>query len=435
MKYLEKLRARLKEIKGELDAFADKEDLSAEEIKKIGALTKEQTEVEADIGKLEEAEQARARAAKPAQAPADGTKVKDDLKEPKARIGLVVAGMIHALREEGTRGARSTLRAIEELGYPVFAREFEASQKRTLNAGSASAGGILLPENMATDLIDLLRPTSTFLAGNPQEVPMPNGTYKQSAAASGATAGYRGEGKPMSVSTPTFKSISMSAKLLAGIVPLTQQLMRWSLPNISNWVESDLVAAMNTAMDIAAFRGSGLQDNPLGITLIPGVLRQACVSATTSTPTVAQIESDARLIEAKIDNSGLQAPRAEWRMSWRTFSYLADLRDGNGNRIYPELQGANPTWRRRPVRYTQNIPTNLGGGTNESEIYLVAFNHVLFGNTLAMQLAMSDVATVVNGSQTINSFQDGVTVIKAEWEHDFDVRYVEAVAVLTGVKF
>jgi HK97 family phage major capsid protein len=225
----------------------------------------------------------------------------------------------------------------------------------------------------------------------------------------------------------------MSAKLLAGIVPVSNQLLRWNVTGLRGWVERDLSAAMGTTMDSALFRGAGGVDSPLGITNIVGVYRVAATNSTT--PTVAQVEADAAKLELRMENANLPPLGIEWRMSPRVFKYLQNMRDGNGNRIYPELSMATPTWRMRTVRVTTQIPSNLGGGTDESELYLIAFGHVMFGDSMAIQLAISDTATVVNGSQTINAFQDGVTLIKAEAEHDVDIRYLEAVSVLTAVRW
>lgn len=442
MKHLEKLRARLKEIAAALKAFDEKDALSADEVKTIGELTAECEKIEGEIKTLEDAEKARARLATPANEkvePAQRAPAAPAQKlVPAEKIGLLACAMLRAYTDEGLRGYKATLRALDEMGYGEIAKEFEAAQfngskQRTLSSANATAGGVLLPENMSTDMLDILRPNTTFMQGNPIIVPMPNGTFKQPAAASGSTASYRGETKPASVSQPTFKSISMSAKLLAGIVPVSNQLLRWNVTGLRGWVERDLSAAMGTTMDSALFRGAGGVDSPLGITNISGVYRVAAVNATA--PTVAQVEADAAKLELRMENANLPLLSVEWRMSPRVIKYLENMRDGNGNRIYPELQGENPRWRRRPVRVTTQIPSNLGAGTNESEIYLVAFGHVMFGDSMAIQLAISDVATVVNGSQTINAFQDGVTLIKAEAEHDVDIRFFEAVAVLTEVKW
>lgn len=431
---LAKLQARLKELAGELEAIEKKDQLTADDLKALTDKTAEIVGIEGQIATLKASEAARARVAAPADAPAETVpaQVKKDLK-PEEKIGIVISGMVTALNENGVRGFRPTMKAIEDNGYAQVAREFEPAQKRTMISSNASAGGILLPEDMSMDIIDILRPNTTFLQGTPEVIPMPNGTYKLPAAASGATAAYRGEAKPAAVTTPSFKAINMSAKLLAGIVPISNQLIRWSGPNVGAWAQGDLGTSMGTVMDYNAFFGDGLEDTPLGILNIPGVYSVAATNSTT--PTYSQVDADARKLLNRLENANVPLIRVEWRMAPRVMNYLADMRDGNGNAIYPSLQGENPTWKGYRIRKTTQFPINGGGTTDESTISLIAFGHVMFGDALRMQLAISDVATVKNGSQTINAFQDGVTVLRAESEHDFDARYVEAMASLTGVRW
>lgn len=437
MKSVAELLARLKEMYAELTALTGKKDVpEADQPAHLKAVTDKLDEIDkanADLEVAKRIEAATAAAAVPANAPV-AANVKSDLTSAE-KIGIIVSGMVTALAEEGTRGFKPAMRAIEANGYAQLAHEIDGAQKhRTMNSATAATGGILLPETMSNDIIVMLRPNNTYLQGGPSVIPMPNGSYKQPKQATGATAAYRGETRPASVSELTFKGISMTAKLLAGIVPLSNQLIRWSGPDVGAFAQNDLSMAMGDAMDYNAYFGDGLVDTPLGLFNIPDIGSTAEPSGVTA-PTYTQVDTAARLLKTPMESYTTLLQKVEWRMAPRVFDYLADMRDGLGNLIYPTLSAASPTWKGYPARKTTQFPTNLGAGTNESYIALIAFGHTLFGDAMRMQLAISDVATVVNGSQTINSFQDGVTVIKAESEHDFDVRYPEAVQLLTGVKW
>lgn len=437
MNLLEKLRARLKELAGKLDAFGTKDQLTADDLAAMEALQKEIAEAEGQITALEEAEKTKARLAVPAgQAATDPARPAAEVKQKlttKDKIGLLLSGMCAALLEEGTRGYRPVMRQLDANGYGELAREFEPHQKRTMNSSNATSGGILVPDDWSMDIIDILRPNASFLQGQPEVRPMPRGTLSQPAAASGSTAGYRGEAKPASVTQPTFKGLNMSAKLLAGIVPISNQLIRWSGPDVAGWAQSDLGISMGTVMDYNAFFGDGMTNTPLGILNVPGVYRVAATGGTA--PTYTQVDADARKLLNRLENNNVPMLRVAWRMAPRVFNYLADMRDGNGNAIYPSLQGDNPRFKGYPVVKTTQFPINLGGTTDESYVALIAFGHVFFGDCMSTQFAISDVATVKNGNDQINAFQDGVTFIRAESEHDFDIRYVESIALLTEVRW
>jgi HK97 family phage major capsid protein len=449
-KLLLQLRSALQVIDGKIDALeknltgADEviRDMTQEEADLLAKYAAERGETEKRIKDTETLIASRAETAKPAnkELAEDDTEVANprvenrDKLDKAAKVGLVIGAMVKNFHE-GERGPRAMLKTLSDMGYSTFAREFDAGQKRALSGAQASAGGVLIPENMSADIVDLLYPATTFLQGNPMRVPMPNGNYSQPAGASGASAAYRGEGKSGLVSQPSFKKIGMSAKMLMGIVPVTNQLIRWSLPSVQQFVNNDLSMALGLKMDAAFFRGDGTVDTPLGITNISGIFKSA-VLANTVTPTYTQVDADAARLELVMENVNLSQVGVEWRMSPRVVKYLQNMRDGNGNKIYPELSLPEMRFRMRPLRMTSQIPSNLGAGTNESEIYLIAFGHVMMGETLAMQFSVSDQATLDPSLPgALSLWQTGMTAVKAEMEHDVDIRYFEAVCVGTAVKW
>lgn len=435
---LAKLRARLKELVGEITTMSALAELSAEQMAALTKALEESKQVEAQIKALVEAEQLLARAGQPADQSLNtgvGATVPAAVKQPattEEKIGVMVFCMAKAYREDGAKGAKATFKAMEEAGYGSIAKEYATAQ-RALNASSPAAGGVLIPETMANEIVPILRPASTFLRGDPRRVPMANGSYKLPAAASGATSGWRGEGKAIQASQPTFKEINLTTKFLDSLVPLTNQLQRWSLPDVSSWVRADMAASIGTELDRAAYFGSGTVNEPLGLFKITGI---GAIAATGGlTPTVAQIETGCLALELGMMNRNVPVEDAAWRMSPRVFGYLSNLRDGNGNRYFPELQNANPTFRNKPVLFSTQIPINGGGTTDESTIALVRFADVMLGEGIGLSFAVSTEATYVKNGVTVSAFQNDLTLIKASMEADVDIRYLESVQTLTGVRW
>lgn len=435
------LQARLKELTGELDALLTKDTVPEADqgahFDAIEAKAAEMETLEKQIETLQKAEAIKAKAAKPAEAPlveernAPAQVLKDLTTVEK--VGVMVFSMAKTYREEGNRGAKATFKAMEDAGYGAVAREFAGAQQRALNSGSAAAGGILVPEEMSSEIIDILRPRTTFLQGNPRRVSLASGSYKLPAAATGATATWRGEGKPIQVSQPTFKDINLTAKFLDAMVPLTNQLLRWSLADVRSWVERDMALEMGTKLDYAAYFGSGGAHTPTGITKVEGITRFSGANGTA--PSVVDIEASARTAELSMEGRNLPMTNAVWVMAPRVRKFLGDLRDGNGNRYYPELHSAAPVWRGYPVYSTTQVPVNGGGTTDESEILLVNFDDVFFGEGAGLSFGVSTEATYVNNGQTVSAFQNDLTIIKASLEADVDLRYLEAVAVIDGVRW
>lgn len=438
---LEQLRKALADLVKGLDALKTKAaaaDATAEDAAALKAAIKEIKDLEDKIADQVAAEETIKRNSQPANTQVDPGTQQRTSPEPKhpnttaQKVGLVMAGMIKAFREKGIKGPEATLEGIRSLGHERLADELHAEQ-RALNSVNGANGGVVIGENFAPDIIPLLYPMSSFMAGNPTELPMPGGNYRQAAGATGATASYGGEGTDISVSQPTFRDLKMTAHRLAGIVPITNQLIRYSLGSAEQFARNDLAMAMSTKLDSVSYLGQGVNDDPIGIFNQPGVYSTPANASTT--PSMQQIDADARKLLNRVARYPVLLLGLEWRMSVSTIGYLQDMRDGNGNLVYPTLQGDNPTWKGYPVRIGGTFPENLGAGTNETYLALIAFGHVLYGNAKGLELAVSDEASIKVGSDMVSMFSTDSTAIRATMEHDFSTRYFESVNVLTGVKW
>lgn len=435
---LAKLKARLKELTGELSVLMAKDDMTSDELAKVGETTTAIEGCEKQIEDLERGEAARARSAVPAtqeisrDVPTIFAAPKKDLTAIQ-KVGFAVIAMTKAYVETGAKGSLAAMKELDDAGYGSVAREFDlGNRQRALNASSATAGGLFVPTDISDELIDLLRPQTTFLRAQPRRVMFDNGNFSIPAAATGSTAYWRGEGQRINVSQPSFRDINMSAKLLGALVPMTAQLLRWSRIDIEDWVQRDMAQALGQEIDRAAYFGAGTVNEPLGIATIPGVGHISATAAGAS-PTAATIETLVSKLELAMDNTNLPQDRAAWIMAPRTVKYLQNLRDGNGNLYYPSMQGLNPVFRDFPVFKTTQVGITGGVGTNESQIMLINFGDVYFGESRALTFAVSDTASYVKNGQTVSAFQNELALIRATTEVDVGLKYLEAVQVLDNV--
>jgi len=127
-------------------------------------------------------------------------------------------------------------------------------------------------------------------------------------------------------------------------------------------------------------------------------------------------------------------------MAPRTFRFLAAMRDGNGNKVYPELDRGELMG--YSVGVTTQVPTNLtvGSGSaapaNGSEIYFADFGDCFIGEDASLMIDYSKEATYKDGSgNVISAFQRDQTLIRVIAKHDFGPRHVESIAILTGVQW
>ena len=407
-------------------AGAENRDLTADEQARYDALTAEDDKIAASLAREEDMERRRAAAARPVPA------------LPGARA--TVAAQPKAADEKGLRFARMFRALAAGGGIPYVAAQIAEAQWgesglfANQNLGTGAAGGFLVPEDVSSEVIELLRPASVVMALSPQTVDMPNGNLTMNRLATGAAAGYIGEQTDAPATGVQFGQVKLSAKKLAALIPISNDLLRAAGVAADRIVRDDLVVSLAQRMDLSFIRGAGTQFSPLGLrfqhTGTP--FAASHVLAVSGAATLADVTTNLGRLELALLNADVSMTRPGWLMAPRTMMFLMNLRDGNGNFAFPEMQRGE--LRGKPYRVTTQIPANLGGGTNETELYLADFAHVVVGEHMGIEVALSTEAAYRDASNNLQAaFSRDETVMRAIAQHDIGLRHLPAVAILTGV--
>lgn len=307
----------------------------------------------------------------------------------------------------------------------------DASVVKALEAQNSAAGGILIQPDQSEEIIELLRPMEIVRALGAQTAPMPNGTLSLPKQTGGATASYVGESQDLVASQQAFASVNLTAKKLAALVPVSNDWLRRVVPGADAFIRNDMIEALRLAEDAAFLRGSGTAFTPKGIrNWVPS----GNVIPANATVNLANVTIDLGKLILALENANVAFARPGWMMSPRSKQYLMTVRDGNGNFAFRAemLQGLLNGF---PFKSTSQIPSNLGGGTNESEVYLCDFNDVVIGETMNMVIDASTEAAYIDPATGAlkSAFSADQTVVRLIEEHDLGVRHDEALAVLSAV--
>jgi HK97 family phage major capsid protein len=378
-------------------------------------------DLDASIERHQKAIDAVAKMGAPVNEPAPAPKVPAQAKQPGLRFGAAM----RALAAAG--GSREGAVAIaEQWGHSgLFAQQ---------SGQTGVAGGFLIPEDISGELIELLRPASVVMSFNPVIMPMDNGNLTMNRISVGTTASYIGELQDVPATGVQFGQIKLSSKKLSALVPISNDLLRSASTQADAVVRDDLVLSLATRMDLAFIRGAGSAFSPLGLRnqLIGTAFEATNILAMNATVNLANTTNDLGRLELALLNQNIAMTRPGWIMAPRTMMYLMNLRDGNGNFAFPEVQ--NGQLRGKPYRVTTQVPINLGGGTNESEIYLADFANVVVGEQQGIELAISTEAAYRDAGNNMQaSFSRDETVVRAIALHDLGLRHLPTVAILTGV--
>jgi HK97 family phage major capsid protein len=418
---LRKARGELVDKMEGILAAAGDVDLSPDEQKAFDDAKGEIDVLDGRIKRLEDFEAMKVKNLVPAIEEKSTVVVHAEVKAPKAK-GTDFARIVRCLA-----ASKGNVRDAAHIAETMFGSD-DAGIAKAMGAATGSAGGFLVPESYSSEIIELLRNQAIVRRAGAMTMPLINGNLSVPKLTAGSTASYIGENSNISSSQPSMGQIRMTARTLAALVPISNQLIRFSSPQADSVVRDDLVSGLAVTEDAAFLRDQGLGAAPKGIRYWAN---SANVFATAGT-SAANVETDLKGAINKLESNNVRMIRPVWFLSPRTKNALWVLRDANGNLVFPEIRDGN-LWG-YPVFVSNNVPTNLGGGA-ESEIYLVDMADAVIAEDQSIVIDVSDTAAYHDGSNVIAAFSQDQTVVRAIMRHDFAMRHDYSAAVVTGVAY
>lgn len=345
----------------------------------------------------------------------------------KPKVGDRVARIVRSLAS-----ARGDLRKAADFAENTLK---DSSVAKALGTGVLEDGGFLVPEEFSQEIIELLRPRSVLRSLNPMVVPMTTGVMSIPRLAAGASANYVGESQPVNASQEKGQQLTLTWKKLASIVPISNDLLRFSSPSADTIVREDLVLSMATREDIAFIRGDGTQNTPKGLRYWApsGNVSASNVTSMADANLLKDVDQDIKDAINALTSANVRMIRPAWIMAPRTRNFFSFLRNANGFLVYPTMSEAAPTLLGYPVGVSNNVPTNLGSGS-DSEITFVDMADVVLGEATQLIIEVSNEAAYVDSNGTLqSSFSRDEMVVRAIARHDLIMRHDVSVAIKTGV--
>lgn len=428
MPQIEELRRSRAGVNESVQALAKIElnggTLTAEQLTEFATLQAQFDEMTAQITRLEAAERAAGLVAKPVtattQAPAVIIKA-----EPKQYTGAGMTRMVMAIAAGQGNLQDAAKFAAEDLNDPSVSMAISTA---------AGSGGALIPQNLHSEVIELLSDRTIVRKLGARSIPLPNGNMSLPRAAGGAQASYTGEGKDATSSESKFDDVKLAAKTMIALVPISNQLIGRAGFNVEQLVLQDILTAISVREDKAFLRDDGTGDTPTGMKARATEWNRLMPWDAAADITLNTIDEyfDKMMLMAMDGNSNMIS--CGWGMSNRTWMKLFGLRDGNGNKVYPEM--ALGMFKGYPIARTSAIPVNLGAGGKESEIYFADFNDVVIGEDGVMTVDYSKEATYKDANgDLVSAFARNQSLIRVVTEHDIGFRHPEGLVLGTKVLF
>jgi HK97 family phage major capsid protein len=338
--------------------------------------------------------------------------------------GLTVGGIIAAV-------AASKALDMKPLEWAKTVAKDEMLIK-ALEASTGVGGGFLVTPEVSSDFIDLLTPRAVVRSFGTPVIPMSSGTMTISKLTAASAAYYIGENKDMVKSQQSFGVKKLTARKLAVLVPISNDLLRRGGPKVSAIVRNDALRSAALKEDVTFLRAQGTEFTPKGLRYLAAAANILTANATVN---LVNTTYDLGRMVLQLEESNVAFTNPGWVFAPRTAMYLMTVRDGLGNYAFRGEMMTGKLWG-YPFKKTTQVPRNLGTGGDESEIYFADFDDVAIGQTLGLDVAVSTEASYKDeNGDLVSAFSLDQTVMRLIMEHDLALRHDESVTVMTEVKW
>jgi HK97 family phage major capsid protein/HK97 family phage prohead protease len=273
-------------------------------------------------------------------------------------------------------------------------------------------------QNMASEFAELLRPQTIIgripgLRNVPFNIKVPRQT-------GGSTASWVGEGKPKPVSALAFDQISLGTTKLAGIVVMTEELVRQSSPSAEAIVRQDLMDTIVQTMD----RDFVDPANAGSAGVKPASITNGVTGITASGTDADAVRADVLKLMAKFVTANLSLAGAVWIMTETQALGLALMLNPLGQPEFPGMAingTSGGTFFGLPVVLSENIPANAGSGNPVTgagaRIILAKASEIMVADDGETLLDASNQASLEMESAPTSPVT-GSTVLMSLWQHN-----------------
>lgn len=345
--------------------------------------------------------------------------------------GMLFARYVRALAAARNDKERA-VKVAKSWGYHDVAEKLQASNEKAMSAGDPLSGGFLVPIEFSQDVIELLRASGVVRSLNPLTIPMTTGSVKVPRITGGVTASYVGENSNITKSEMTTGQLTLTFKKLAALVPISNDLLRYSTPAADGVVRDDAVRALQAREDLAFIRGDGTSGTPTGIKNRVDPANKFTANATVSLANVTTdlgnalqkiMDANITLIISQGATGGIDV-RPGWIMPPRVWKYLTTVQTGTGQYAFRDEMLRGTLW---------GFPYRVTTQCENTTVYFGCFAHAVIGESLGLIVDASQEAAYYDGSSVVAAFSQDQTVIRVIAEHDFALRHDKAFSLIDTV--
>lgn len=246
----------------------------------------------------------------------------------------------------------------------------------------------------------------------------------------GSTTGWVGEGKAKPLTGVTFDSITLRWAKVAGIIPFTEELARFSNPAIEGIVRGDLAASIAKFLDVQL-----LDPAVTAVTNVsPASITNGAVHHASAGIDIPSALTDFRRLMSEFAVNNIPIAGSVIIMEPEMSIALGMLQNPLGQYTFAGLDASGGTLFGLPVFTSESVPNGLVVLVKPSEVLLADDGGVAIDVSREASLIMSDSPTS-GASTAVSLWQNNLVAVKAERFINWQRRRDKAVAYLTGCNY
>lgn len=329
--------------------------------------------------------------------------VKTESNLPKG-IGftLMVKSMAVAAQ---SKGAVNAIQVLDSWNAPEVVKN-AVSQKALIGAtNNADFGAALVDfQNLTGEFIELLRGQTAVdkLAPFMREIPF---NVKMPSQTGAVNVGWVGETKRKPTTNPTIGSVNLTKSKIAGIVLLSEELMRFSSPKADGIILKDFVDSTAQFIDAEFFDPTKADTEESPASVLHGSTEIA-----SSGTTAAAIEADLEKVIKVLTDNNIPLEGAYWVMSASRAANLSNMRDALGRKYFEGMTIKGD-------KELMTLPVQISSGTAD-KIVLIVPGEILLADDGAMDFSISTEASINMGTdvepQWVSLYEQNLMAIRAE---------------------
>lgn len=439
--------ARLEEIMAK--AAEEGRTLDASESEEYDTIEGELKSIDGHLGRLRGLEKSMASSAKPVEP----GRVSSVSKGHEVRDNAVIR--VERTLPKGTsftryaialaRSKGNLMQAVEVAkGWEESTPEVVTVLKAAVAAGTTTdpawAAPLVEYQTMASEFIELLRPQT--IIGKIQGLRRVPFNIKMSGQTSGSSVNWVGEGKPKPVSALAFDTTTLRFTKAAGIVVLTDELVRFSNPSAEALVQADLTASMAQFLDVAFVDPAIAEVAEVS----PASITHGVTPIVASGTTADALKADVKRLFAAFLAANMTPAGAVWIMTPTMALTIGMMTNALGQAEFPGIDMNGGTFMGLPVIVSESVPANPGSGSpvtgagqrlilaKASEILLADDGGVTIDVSREASLQM-DSAPTAGATELVSLWQNNMVALRAERFINWKRRRLQAVGYIDSANY